>query len=432
MSRRRSSSDPAYRLHKQSGQAVVTLSDGLGGRRDVLLGKYGTPEESPESWAKYYRVLAEWKTAGRRLLPLEGKDSAEGGLSVNELILLFWRHAEQHYRHPDGRPTSELDGYRIALRPLKELYGLTPARDFGPLSLKAVRDAMVKHPVTNKARVKDPAAGKAEWRVKVIRVGLARKAINQNLGRIKRLFKWAVSEELIPAQVLVGLQSVSGLQAGRSEAYEPPPVLPVPEAHVNATLPYLTPQLAAMIRLQTLTGMRPGEVCAMRTADLETSGRIWFYRPCTHKTAWRGKARVIAIGPKAQEVLKPWLRLNLEEHLFQPCEAVRHFREQQRNRRKTPLTPSQKARQPKKNPLRRAGARYGVRAYGKAIDRAACKAGVPTWNPNQLRHGLATEVRKRYGVEAAQVLLGHERADVTQVYAERNMGLAERVAAEMG
>jgi integrase len=73
-----------------------------------------------------------------------------------------------------------------------------------------------------------------------------------------------------------------------------------------------------------------------------------------------------------------------------------------------------------------------VAAYGKAIDKAAERAGVPTWNPNQLRHRLATEVRKRYGVEAAQVLLGHERADVTQVYAERNMGLAERIAGEIG
>ena len=57
---------------------------------------------------------------------------------------------------------------------------------------------------------------------------------------------------------------------------------------------------------------------------------------------------------------------------------------------------------------------------------------MPTWNPNQLHHSLATEVHKRFGVEAAQVLLGHVRAAVTQVYAGRNIGLAERVAAEIG
>jgi hypothetical protein len=61
MSRR--PSVPSYRLHKQSGQAIVTLTDGIGGRRDVLLGKYDTPE----SRAEYLRVLGEWEATGRRL-----------------------------------------------------------------------------------------------------------------------------------------------------------------------------------------------------------------------------------------------------------------------------------------------------------------------------------------------------------------------------
>jgi integrase len=307
MSRRRSFSDPSYRLHKQSGQAVVTLPDDMGGRRDVLLGKHGTPE----SWAKYYQTLAEWKAAGRCLPTLSAVDGAEAGLPVNELILLFWRHAEQHYRHPDGTPTSEISGYKIALRPLKELYGLTPAMEFGPLALKAVREAMIRQPVVNKVKVRDPNTGKLVWRTKVVRHGLSRKSINQNVGRVKRVFKWAVSEELVHAGVLVGLQSVRGLQAGRSEAVETAPVPPVPAAHVEATLPHLSPRVAAMVRLQMLTGMRPGEVCSMRAADLETSGRIWFYTPKDHKTSWRGKTRVVAIGPQAQAVLKPWLRLNL-------------------------------------------------------------------------------------------------------------------------
>ena len=53
---------PSYRRHKQSGQAVVTLPDGFGRRRDVLLGKYG----SPESRQEYLRVLAQWEANGRR------------------------------------------------------------------------------------------------------------------------------------------------------------------------------------------------------------------------------------------------------------------------------------------------------------------------------------------------------------------------------
>jgi integrase len=120
----------------------------------------------------------------------------------------------------------------------------------------------------------------------------------------------------------------------------------------------------------------------------------------------------------------------------------------------------------KGNPKRRPDERYDRGSYGLAIDRACDKAFPPPaplaqredesaaawwarlgpeqrdavqawrkahrWHPNQLRHTFATLVRKRHGLEAAQVLLGHSRADVTQVYAERNEELAASVAALVG
>lgn len=57
---------------------------------------------------------------------------------------------------------------------------------------------------------------------------------------------------------------------------------------------------------------------------------------------------------------------------------------------------------------------------------------MPHWSPNRLRHSFATRVRKAHGLEAAQVLLGHAKADVTQVYAERDLARAEAVALEIG
>ncbi len=54
------------------------------------------------------------------------------------------------------------------------------------------------------------------------------------------------------------------------------------------------------------------------------------------------------------------------------------------------------------------------------------------WHPHQLRHNYATDVRGQFGLEAAQVLLGHTKADVTQIYAERDMNRAANVAAKIG
>jgi len=54
------------------------------------------------------------------------------------------------------------------------------------------------------------------------------------------------------------------------------------------------------------------------------------------------------------------------------------------------------------------------------------------WSPNQLRHTAATQIRQRFGLEAAQATLGHSAADVTQLYAERDFSLAATVASAVG
>jgi integrase len=110
------------------------------------------------------------------------------------------------------------------------------------------------------------------------------------------------------------------------------------------------------------------------------------------------------------------------------------------------------------NPRRTAGEYYTTSSYRRAIQRACDKAfRHPTlakkrlvelnakerqelqdwrtkhrWAPNQLRHSAGTAVRKLFGLEASQVMLGHSSANVTQIYAERDMELAVKVAREVG
>ena len=92
-------------------------------------------------------------------------------------------------------------------------------------------------------------------------------------------------------------------------------------------------------------------------------------------------------------------------------------------------SPADRARQPRAS---RRGDSYTTSSYRRAIVRACKRAGIPQWTPNRLRHSRATELRRKYGLEAAQTVLGHAQADVTQVYAERDFELAKRVMREVG
>lgn len=126
----------------------------------------------------------------------------------------------------------------------------------------------------------------------------------------------------MPGSVYQGLQAVAGLRLGRNGVRESDPVKSVPQAFIDAVLPHVSSPVAAMIRLQLLNGMRPGEVVLIRGCHLETGGKVWLYRPESHKTAHHGHQRVIALGPQAQAILKPFLKSDMTPSLFSPRDAV--------------------------------------------------------------------------------------------------------------
>jgi hypothetical protein len=135
MGRRKNGTLPSYRPHKQSGQAIVSLpTGGNPPYRDVLLGPYG----SEESKREYTRVIDEWLAAGK-LAPPRKLDGRFPDLTVAEVCLRFWKHAEVYYRLVDGSPSRELDHFKYALMPVVELYGREPAADFGPVRIATTR-----------------------------------------------------------------------------------------------------------------------------------------------------------------------------------------------------------------------------------------------------------------------------------------------------
>ena len=416
---------PAYRLHKPTGQSVVRL-DG----RDVYLGKHG----SEASQEKYRRVVAEWlTTAAHRPVEAPTASMTTPDLpSVAEVLVAFWDHARQHYRTPDGSPSEELGNLKAALRPVHQLYSMTLAKDFGPLALRAVRDRMVAE-------------------------GLARTSVNARVNRIRRVFRWAASVEMVPAAVVQALGTVAGLQKGRTTAREPEPVGPVAIEVVEATLPQLPRPVAGMVRLQLLTGMRPAEACMARWCDLTPGDPTWTYRPASHKTAWRGRVREVALGPRAQALAREFFRPDAAAYLFDPRDAVAEHHARRSIARKSRPTPSEmsgKAAAPGAGHARC----YNRSSYLNAI-RRACDRAFPhpslskvrrseltdaertellswrkahRWHPNQLRHTAATLVRARFGLEVAQAVLGHARADTTQIYAARDLRRAAEAVAEIG
>jgi integrase len=426
MPRTKAGTVPKLQHHRATGQARVKIAG-----RDHYCGRWG----SKESLAKYHRLLGEYfngngapPLAEGRAAATAANSSSDGvhvvnvspsGLTVAavpqraelavcvcDIAARYLLHAETYYRDVRGRKTSSYDGARMAVRALEPYFDV-PATEFGPLRLQSMRALLVEQ-------------------------GRPRVTCNRVVKAVRRLFKWAASQELIPVSVSDALATVDPLLAHRTTAPELPPVKPVPDEVLEATIAHLPKVVADMARLQRLTGARPSELCSMRPCDIDRSDEeVWAYRPVTHKTAWRGEERVIHIGPKAQAILEPYLHRPADAYCFSPRESEEARHKDQRANRKSPVQPSQRNRR-KKNPKRPAGYHYTRDSYRRAIQQAAKAAGVQQWFPNQLRHTAGTEIRKLFGIEASQTRLGHKSLDVTQVYAERNLKLSRDVARQIG
>jgi integrase len=301
-------------------------------------GAYGTPE----SKAEYGRLIAELAAC-----PADVAPAPDAAITIIELIAAYWEFARGYYQQ-DGQPTRHVDRVRLALRPVKELYGTIAAESFGPLALRAIQTRLVG-------------------------TGVSRGYVNDLLCEIKRLFKWGVSMELLPPSTYHALATVPGLKRGRTTAREPEPVKPVPDALVEATLQYLPPIVADMVRFQRYTGCRPGEACRVRPCDLERDGDVWTYKPASHKNAHRGRKRIIYIGPQAQRVLAPYLLRDPAAYCFSPAESVERHRLEMRAKRKSRVQPSQQGRR-KARPKRAPSQYYRKDSYAWAISRAITRA----------------------------------------------------------
>jgi hypothetical protein len=222
---------PKYALHKPTGQARVKLNG-----KTVYLGAYGSAE-SKRRYAEFVARIEDpdqpAQGGTKEVAPSPPTAIPVAPLLVGEVALRFFEHAKVYYRR-NGKPTGEHVTIRACLRPLTGRFGDLPAIEFGAAKFKLVREDMIA-------------------------LGWARSTVNKACGIIKRLFRWAAQEEIVPSAIAGAIWTVKGLEKDRSLAREKEPIGPVSDEMVEATLPYVSDRIAAMIRTLRLTGMRPAK-----------------------------------------------------------------------------------------------------------------------------------------------------------------------------
>lgn len=335
---------PAYSLHRPTGQARVRING-----RDYYLGVHG----SSESQRAYADLLDRWQRGTLDDRPAKSAPATGHAVTVNELFAAFVTRELPRFSR------SEQDNFRTAVRVVRPLFGETLVADFGPNRFRLMRDAMVAG---------DATVGRIPW---------TRNVCNRQAKRIRAIFRWGVSHELVPVEVLQRLDTVRSLAIGETTARETKPREAVPEEHLDAVRAELSPKYRDLLDLMLLTGSRPGELLKLTRDMLQERGDVWLAELADHKTARKGKRRFLVFNPAAQDILR------------------RHF--------------------PKKTdalifPWRRDN-------FTPAIKRACLRAGVPPFCPHQLRHTAAARLVDTVGLEVAQAVLGHSDAAMTRHYA---------------
>jgi integrase len=188
-------------------------------------------------------------------------------------------------------PKDEQHCQRGAIKIVNELFGITPAADFGPIKLRIVRDAMITK-------------------------GWSRSYVNRSVKRVRHIFRWGVSWEFVPETVANALGMVECLKAGESDAPESKPRRAVSPERLAAVRAELNPRHRDIFDLLLLTGARPGEVLKLTTGMIDRTGEIWRVDLTQHKTAHKGKERKLFFNPTAQAILLKYLQADPSKRLF--------------------------------------------------------------------------------------------------------------------
>lgn len=273
-------------------------------------------------------------------------------LTLLELVEKFMDAWKEH---------SHFSKVRTIAKMILPLYGTSPAREFGPKCLTDCRSRWVDE-------------------------NLTRNYINKLVGWIVRMFRWGVTEELVPLETVQKLEMVEPLGDGKARDSEERE--DVSDMDVLKTLPFLSETVRDMVILQRISGMRPSELFRMTLEQfVQRDENSWVYVPFKHKTKAHKKGRVIAFGKFEIQILKKYANRKPDEPFF----------------------------------LNQIGNPFTRYVYNDAVKKAIRKANaqghdVPHWTPYQLRHAAATFISLLMDENAAAIALGHASTKMTRIY----------------
>ena len=315
--------------------------------------------------------------------------------TVSDLIDEFLAYARNRYiKH--GRPTGTATNYAHVLLPLARAYGKLPTSEFN-------LDVMEEYQSSLDSSRR-----------------LCRRQVNKAISAICYVFKWGTLHRLngvriVPTEIATELRLIQPLRAGYSKSIDHPQKRSVSLDDVYAVLPYLSPTVADMVRLQVLTGARPQEVRLMRCGDFDFIDEdLWHYRPSEYKTEHFESDKIISIGPRAIAILKPRLiGLKIGDYVFSPSRALSEI--------SCPIG------------SRRLNEFYRRDCYSVAIKRACQRAHIAVFSPYQLRKLKATLIDREYDAETAAAVLGHKDVSTTlRHYIDPRRAIADNVARKLG
>jgi len=323
---------------------------------------------SAESLARYDQVVGNWLATKQA-----PTDDTPSGPTVADVA---------HRYASEERPRrSESKRYHLdaAVGILSELFAKRPADEFHALQF-------------------------TRFRTELIARKYSRAYANEIISIVKQCFRWAMQRDYITTEQFIKIDSIAPLRPDEAPTKI---VEPAKDDDVSATLPLLSKDFQDTIAFLRATGCRPGEARLMKVGEIYRDN--WMFKPAKHKTSHKGKSRFVPIPSSVREILLP--------RLLRPADAF--------------VFGADGGERP-----------YEKRALGRAIDRAIKKLNeqraeddlppIPHWHPYRLRHARATEVRETYGVEVAQILLGHARISMTEHYAKQTEAKAQEVGKLIG